>query len=197
MSKNLLVRVLAVLESLTMGEVCDHSVGICACEAFAVRDSLRTLVALGTSNKLCASCGAEFPADVDGDLCSLCYHNEHGDSGERDARVTVQRVLALAEGCHDYNGGHSDERDNQTYHHGIQTVINVLNAAFGPHGNTDTQVAAVERIGTASLLAALADEEMAKGTAAGDADTTDDESDPGEMDGDHGSGLESVYGPND
>ena len=38
-----------------------------------------------------------------------------------------ERLLNIARGCHDYGGGHR-ERDAEIYHHGIQAVINALEA---------------------------------------------------------------------
>ena len=39
------------------------------------------------------------------------------------------RLLNIARGCHDYGGGYKDKREADVYHHGIQTVINALEAA--------------------------------------------------------------------
>ena len=55
-------------------------------------------------------------------------------------------ALRIARGCHDYSGGHHTDGDYDAYHHGIQTVINVLEAAEKA-GLNDTQVAAVWCIG--------------------------------------------------
>lgn len=55
------------------------------------------------------------------------------------------RWLNIARGCHDYGGGYREPAQAEIFHHGIQTVINSLEAAAKP-GN-DTQVNALERIG--------------------------------------------------
>ena len=55
-------------------------------------------------------------------------------------------ALRIARGCHDYSGGHHTDGHYDAYHHGIQTVINVLEAAEKA-GLNDTQVAAVWCIG--------------------------------------------------
>ena len=55
-------------------------------------------------------------------------------------------ALRIARGCHDYNGGHHTDGHYDAYHHGLQTVINVLEAAEKV-GLNDTQVAAVWCIG--------------------------------------------------
>jgi hypothetical protein len=65
------------------------------------------------------------------------------------ARKDSARLLNVARGCHDYNGGHYDAHDHETYHHGIQTVINALEAA-AKRDPGDTQVNALERIGLAA-----------------------------------------------
>ena len=53
-------------------------------------------------------------------------------------------AVILARGCHDYNGGNNTPESHSIYHHGIQTVINVLEAA---EKGWDTQLAAVYQIG--------------------------------------------------
>jgi hypothetical protein len=55
-------------------------------------------------------------------------------------------ALRIARGCHDYNGGHHSDGHYEAYHHGIQTVINVLEAAE-KSGLKDTQVLMVWRLG--------------------------------------------------
>lgn len=56
-------------------------------------------------------------------------------------------ALRIARGCLDYGGGHrSDEGHLEIYHHGIQTVINALEAAE-KNGLADTQCAALWRMG--------------------------------------------------
>ena len=59
---------------------------------------------------------------------------------------TYQTCLNIAKGCHDYNGGHHDKNMNETFHHGIQTVINCL-VALKERGLQDTQLAVVHNIG--------------------------------------------------
>ena len=60
-----------------------------------------------------------------------------------DVGVERQRCIAIARGCYDYSGGHRG-RELEVYHHGIETVLNVLSAPTG-----DTQAAAVEAVGRA------------------------------------------------
>ena len=55
-------------------------------------------------------------------------------------------ALRIARGCHDFGGGHHTDGHGAAYHHGIQTVINTLEAAE-KSGLNDTQVAAVWNIG--------------------------------------------------
>lgn len=56
-------------------------------------------------------------------------------------------ALRIARGCLDYGGGHrSDEGHLEIFHHGIQTVINALEAAE-KNGLADTQCAALWRMG--------------------------------------------------
>ena len=40
-----------------------------------------------------------------------------------------ERLLNIARGCHDYGGGYHDVVHAGIYHHGIQTVVNALEAA--------------------------------------------------------------------
>ena len=60
--------------------------------------------------------------------------------------LTFADAIILAKGCHDYNGGNKDPKSHDIYHHGIQTVINVLE---GAEKNWDTQISAVYMIGKA------------------------------------------------
>ena len=62
------------------------------------------------------------------------------------AKLSFDDALRIACGCHDYSGGHHTDGHHDAYHHGIQTVINVLEAAKKA-GLNDTQVAAVWCIG--------------------------------------------------
>lgn len=57
-----------------------------------------------------------------------------------------ESCLKIAKGCHDYNGGHHDKRDYEIYHHGIQTVINALDA-YMKKGLADSQVNFLHSIG--------------------------------------------------
>ena len=57
--------------------------------------------------------------------------------------VDFETALTLAKGCHDYNGGHSGEKHG-AYHHGIDTVINVLE---GAKKKWDLQVATIYQVG--------------------------------------------------
>jgi hypothetical protein len=60
-----------------------------------------------------------------------------------------ERTLNIARGCLDYGGGYrGDPILMGAFHHGIQTVINALEAASKRDPN-DTQVNALERIGLA------------------------------------------------
>ena len=59
--------------------------------------------------------------------------------------VEWSRVLALAKGCHDYSGGHHGDDERAAFHHGIDTVINVLKAAA--NGEDDMQIRTIEAIG--------------------------------------------------
>ena len=71
---------------------------------------------------------------------------------EHDRRVrreALREAATLARGCHDYNGGHTAEPEHGIYHHGIDTVINVLDRAVG--GEDDYQMRAVRREGERAL----------------------------------------------
>lgn len=56
-------------------------------------------------------------------------------------------AIAIAKGCKDYLGGYHDVEELDIYHHGIQTVINALEAA-NKRGFEDPQVAAIHKIGS-------------------------------------------------
>jgi hypothetical protein len=60
-------------------------------------------------------------------------------------REDKARLVNIARGCHDYGGGYAMERDAEVYHHGIQTVINALEAAVG--GDCSLQTKVLESIG--------------------------------------------------
>ena len=67
---------------------------------------------------------------------------------EHDRRVrreALREAATLARGCHDYNGGHTAEPEHGIYHHGIDTVVNVLDRAV--EGEDDYQMRAVRREG--------------------------------------------------
>ncbi len=65
---------------------------------------------------------------------------------DRDALAArVERMMLLARGCHDYNGGHRNEMAD-AFHHGIDTVIAAL-SAYLERGESDTQVAALIGVG--------------------------------------------------
>lgn len=59
-------------------------------------------------------------------------------------KLSFQDAVILARGCHDYNGGYCDPDSYGAFHHGVQTVINVLEAA---EKGWDTQLSAIYRIG--------------------------------------------------
>lgn len=65
-------------------------------------------------------------------------------------RDKVERLLNVARGCHDFNGGHHEKSAHAIYHHGIQTVINALECAAVDNLN-DFQVNVLESIGRASV----------------------------------------------
>jgi hypothetical protein len=68
------------------------------------------------------------------------------DAALKDER---ERMVTLARGCVDYGGGYRNVDEHLAiYHHGIQTVVNVLES-FCKHGFSDTQVAAVYSVGAA------------------------------------------------
>ena len=71
------------------------------------------------------------------------------DDAELKPALCFDDALSMAKGCFDYMGGYHDEEDLEIYHHGIQTVINVLNAAK-KKGMDDLQVATIHRIGKES-----------------------------------------------
>lgn len=65
-------------------------------------------------------------------------------------KLTYETCLNIARGCHDYNGGHYQKEMHEAFHHGIQTVINCLEA-LEKRGLTDTQLAVVHEIGKRSV----------------------------------------------
>lgn len=44
-------------------------------------------------------------------------------------KAEAERLVNVARGCHDYGGGYRAPSDYEIFHHGIQTVINALEAA--------------------------------------------------------------------
>lgn len=62
---------------------------------------------------------------------------------------TLQRAVHIAKGCHDYGGGYRDTKEAEIFHHGIQTVVNVMEAALkrAQSGGRDSQLTALECIG--------------------------------------------------
>lgn len=67
--------------------------------------------------------------------------------GEKGA--TVERLLNVARGCHDYGGGYRGEQaQSAAFHHGIQTVIQALEAVAENRLNDLT--ATLESIGKAT-----------------------------------------------
>lgn len=69
----------------------------------------------------------------------------------QEAAQRITRLMNVARGCHDYRGGHRDSREAEIFHHGIQTVINALEAA-AKNDPADTQVNALEQIGAVAAL---------------------------------------------
>lgn len=65
-------------------------------------------------------------------------HSEHN--------LTFTDAIRIARGCLDYGGGHHNDGQLEAFHHGIQTVINSLEAA-AKNGLSDFQVLSLWRIG--------------------------------------------------
>jgi len=61
--------------------------------------------------------------------------------------VAWDRVLALVRGCHDFNAGYLSEPEYGIYHHGIDTVIRVLEAARAQGDAPDLSLRVVESLG--------------------------------------------------
>jgi hypothetical protein len=67
-----------------------------------------------------------------------CFAHDEKLIAEREqARADLNRKAALcdqlvniARGCHDYGGGYREPSESEIYHHGIQTVVNALEAAL-------------------------------------------------------------------
>lgn len=65
-------------------------------------------------------------------------------------KETLETCLNIAKGCHDYQGGYHDKRDNEIFHHGIQTVINCLQRLSDEKKLSDYQLAVIHSIGSYS-----------------------------------------------
>lgn len=64
-----------------------------------------------------------------------------------NAPLSFEDSVKIARGCHDYGGGYHSPTEAEIFHHGIQTVINSLEAAQA-RGLADTQVAVLHRTGS-------------------------------------------------
>ena len=82
-------------------------------------------------------------AEVDSLRLALASARTAAEQAQRDAK----RLLNVAKGCHDYGGGYHGAGTAEIFHHGIQTVINALEAAAKNDPNNH-QVNALERIGS-------------------------------------------------
>lgn len=78
------------------------------------------------------------------------------------SRSAMERAWRLALGAHDYNGGYSGDQ-LIAFHHGIETVANVLRAVVA--GERDLQIRAVEANGARKAEARAADAEAGALTA--------------------------------
>lgn len=61
--------------------------------------------------------------------------------------LKFENAVNIAKGCHDYGGGYRHKAEADVFHHGIQTVINALEAA-STSGIVDPQVATLHRMGS-------------------------------------------------
>jgi len=68
----------------------------------------------------------------------------------KENKETIKRCLDIAKGCFDYQGGYHNEKELNIYHHGIQTVVNCLNAFY--KNEISLQLDIVEQIGKRSEL---------------------------------------------
>ena len=75
---------------------------------------------------------------------------EHIDSVLPDEpdMPTIKRCLNIAKGCFDYRGGHHNEKELSIYYHGIQTVVNCLDAFHKKIGEDNLQLNVVENVGS-------------------------------------------------
>lgn len=66
-----------------------------------------------------------------------------------DEIKTLQRIVHIAKGCHDYGGGYRDPKEAEIFHHGIQTVVKAMEATLkrAQTGERDSQLTALETIG--------------------------------------------------
>ena len=86
--------------------------------------------------------------DLDGNPYSTEGNLKGVQSSESDlsALLCFDDAISMAKGSLDYMGGYHDKEELAIYHHGVQTVINVLEAAR-KRGLDDLQVATIHRIG--------------------------------------------------
>jgi len=70
-----------------------------------------------------------------------------GIKANQDSRLTFIDSIKLAKGCFDYSGGYHDKKEHEIYHHGIHTVISVLEAA-DKTGINSVQLKALHNIGS-------------------------------------------------
>lgn len=61
-------------------------------------------------------------------------------------KKTLTACLNIAKGCHDYQGGYHGKKDNEIFHHGIQTVVNCLEK-FNKNCLNDIQLKVIHEIG--------------------------------------------------
>jgi hypothetical protein len=66
---------------------------------------------------------------------------------QEDCTAKETRLINVARGCFDYSGGYVGDKDRlRAFHHGIQTVVNALEAAVR-HDPDDMQINVLERMG--------------------------------------------------
>ncbi len=70
-----------------------------------------------------------------------------------DTQIGAELLLNIARGCHDYGGGYRDSLESEIFHHGIQTVINALEAAMKDPDRL--QVRVLEGIGSQAQIDAV------------------------------------------
>jgi len=58
-------------------------------------------------------------------------------------------LLAIAKGCHDYNGGHHEHAAWTAFHHGVDTVINCIEKKIA--GDDGYQMRVLQSIGERKL----------------------------------------------